>query len=131
MLANAVLIPAPARSPRPCAPTSSPPAPVTATFAATSRAAVGIIAELKRQIGELEAALAELETHPDADIYRSLPGLLPHLINVTSSVSKRYCRAVYDSARSGEYAGAPSAAEGYEFDDCSKSTRQVPTPAQV
>jgi transposase len=52
------------------------PAPVAAAFAATTRAAVGIIAELNRQIVELETALAEhFETHPDADIYRSLPGL--------------------------------------------------------
>ena len=36
----------------------------------------GIIAELNRQIGELEAELAtHFEAHPDADIYRSLPGL--------------------------------------------------------
>ena len=52
------------------------PAPVAAAFRATTRAAVGIIAELNRQIGELETSLAEhFETHPDADIYRSLPGL--------------------------------------------------------
>jgi transposase len=52
------------------------PAPVAAAFAATTRAAVGIITELNRQIGELEATLAaHFETHPDADIYRSLPGL--------------------------------------------------------
>jgi transposase len=52
------------------------PAPVAAAFAATTRAAVGIIAELNRQINELETSLAEhFETHPDADIYRSLPGL--------------------------------------------------------
>jgi hypothetical protein len=52
------------------------PAPVAAAFGATTRAAVGIIAELNRQIGELETSLAEhFETHPDADIYRSLPGL--------------------------------------------------------
>src|SRR6202165_2393045 len=52
------------------------PAPVAAAFAATTRAAVGIIAELNRQISELETALAaHFETHPDADIYRSLPGL--------------------------------------------------------
>src|ERR1700758_5318450 len=52
------------------------PAAVTAAFAATTRATVGIIAELNRQIGELEATLAEyFEQHPDADIYRSLPGL--------------------------------------------------------
>jgi transposase len=52
------------------------PAPVTAAFAATTRAAVGIIIELNRQITELEAQLAtHFETHPDADIYLSLPGL--------------------------------------------------------
>ena len=52
------------------------PAAVTAAFAATTRAAVGIIAELNRQIGELEAELAtHFEAHPDADIYLSLPGL--------------------------------------------------------
>jgi len=52
------------------------PAPVAAAFGATTRATVGIIAELNRQIAELEASLAgHFETHPDADIYRSLPGL--------------------------------------------------------
>ena len=52
------------------------PAPVAAAFGATTRAAVGIIAELNRQIADLETSLAEhFETHPDADIYRSLPGL--------------------------------------------------------
>ena len=52
------------------------PAAVTAAFGASTRAAVGIIAELNRQIGDLEAELAtHFETHPDADIYRSLPGL--------------------------------------------------------
>lgn len=52
------------------------PAPVAAAFAATTRSTVGIIAELNRQIGELEATLAEhFETHPDADIYLSQPGL--------------------------------------------------------
>lgn len=52
------------------------PAAVTAAFAASTRAAVGIIAELNRQIGDLEAELAtHFEAHPDADIYRSLPGL--------------------------------------------------------
>ena len=51
-------------------------ATVTAAFAATTRATVGIIAELNHQISELEAALAaHFETHPDADIYLSLPGL--------------------------------------------------------
>jgi transposase len=52
------------------------PAAVTAAFAATTRAAVGIITELNRQIADLEAELAtHFEAHPDADIYRSLPGL--------------------------------------------------------
>ena len=52
------------------------PARVTAAFAATTRATVGIIAELNHQISELEAALAaHFETHPDADIYLSQPGL--------------------------------------------------------
>ena len=52
------------------------PAAVTAAFGATTRAAVAIIAELNRQISELEAELAtHFEAHPDADIYLSLPGL--------------------------------------------------------
>jgi transposase len=52
------------------------PAPVAAAFGATTRAAGAIIAELNRQIGELETTLAaHFEAHPDADIYRSLPGL--------------------------------------------------------
>jgi transposase len=52
------------------------PSAVTAAFAATTRAAVGIIIELNRQITDLEAELAtHFETHPDADIYLSLPGL--------------------------------------------------------
>jgi transposase len=50
------------------------PAPVTAAFAATTRAAVGIITELNRQISDLETALAaNFEAHPDADIYLSQP----------------------------------------------------------
>jgi hypothetical protein len=54
---------------------SAPPA-ITAAFAATTRATVGIIEELNRQIAELETGLAQhFETHPDADIYLSLPGL--------------------------------------------------------
>jgi transposase len=49
---------------------------VVAAFGATTTAAVHVIAELNHQIGGLEIALAEhFETHPDADIYRSLPGL--------------------------------------------------------
>jgi hypothetical protein len=52
------------------------PAAVTAAFGASTRAAVGIIAELNHQISVLEAELAtHFEAHPDADIYRSLPGL--------------------------------------------------------
>jgi transposase len=52
------------------------PAAITAAFGATTRATVGIIAELNHQISELEAELAtHFETHPDADIYLSLPGL--------------------------------------------------------
>ena len=52
------------------------PAAVTAAFGASTRAAVGIIAELNRQIADLETELAtHFEAHPDADIYRSLPGL--------------------------------------------------------
>jgi transposase len=54
----------------------SAPAPVSAAFAATTRATVAIIVELNRQIAELETSLADhFETHPDADIYLSLPGL--------------------------------------------------------
>src|SRR5580693_9314033 len=52
------------------------PAAVTAAFGASTRAAVGVIAELNRHIADLEAELAtHFEAHPDADIYRSLPGL--------------------------------------------------------
>ncbi|MEB3035184.1 MULTISPECIES: IS110 family RNA-guided transposase [Mycolicibacter] len=52
------------------------PAAVTAAFGASTRAAVGIIVELNHQIADLEAELAtHFEAHPDADIYRSLPGL--------------------------------------------------------
>jgi hypothetical protein len=51
------------------------PAAVADAFAATTRAAVGIIAELNRQIGQLEATLAtSFEQHPDSDVYHSLPG---------------------------------------------------------
>jgi transposase len=52
------------------------PAAVTAAFGASTRAAVGIIFELNHQISDLEAELmTHFETHPDADIYLSLPGL--------------------------------------------------------
>jgi hypothetical protein len=49
---------------------------VSGAFAATTKAAVGIIRELNRQITDLEAALdARFEQHPDADIHLSQPGL--------------------------------------------------------
>jgi hypothetical protein len=52
------------------------PGPVVDAFAATTAAAIGIIGELNRQITKLEQSLADhFEQHPDADIYRSLPGL--------------------------------------------------------
>jgi transposase len=52
------------------------PAAVTTAFAATTRAAVGILIELNRQISDLEAELAtHFEAHPDAAIYLSMPGL--------------------------------------------------------
>ena len=49
---------------------------VATAFAATTRATVGVIKELNRQITELETALADrFEQHPDAVIYLSMPGL--------------------------------------------------------
>jgi hypothetical protein len=52
------------------------PAAVTAAFGASTRAEAGIIAELNHQIADLEAELAtHFDAHPDAGIYRSLPGL--------------------------------------------------------
>ena len=52
------------------------PAAVTTAYAATTRTAVAIVIELNRAIDELETELAtHFETHPDAGIYRSLPGL--------------------------------------------------------
>jgi transposase len=52
------------------------PGPVAAAFGATTKAAVGIIGELNRQITGLEGELgAHFEQHPDADIYLSVPGL--------------------------------------------------------
>jgi transposase len=51
------------------------PTAVADAFAATTRAAVGIITEMNRQIDQLEATLAtSFEQHPDSDIYHSLPG---------------------------------------------------------
>jgi hypothetical protein len=52
------------------------PAAIVDAFAATTKAAVAVIVELNRQIEQLETILADrFEQHPDADIYRSLPGL--------------------------------------------------------
>jgi transposase len=52
------------------------PDPVAAAFAATTRAAVEIIATLNQQITDLETQLAQdFKQHPDADIYLCLPGL--------------------------------------------------------
>jgi hypothetical protein len=52
------------------------PEPVTAAFAATTRSAVAVIAELNAQIAALAEQLADhFEQHPDAAIYRSQPGL--------------------------------------------------------
>jgi transposase len=49
---------------------------VVVAFGAATTAAVHVIAELNAQIAHLESALAtHFEKHPDADIYRSLPGL--------------------------------------------------------
>ena len=54
---------------------AAPPA-VTTAFAATSNALVEVIAGLNRQIARLETELANhFDQHPDAGIYRSLPGL--------------------------------------------------------
>ncbi len=49
---------------------------VTTAFAATTRAAVGIITAINTQIQHLESELANhFDKHPDAEIYLSLPGL--------------------------------------------------------
>lgn len=52
------------------------PAVVSRAFAASTRAAVAQISEINRQLSALEAELADhFEQHPDAALYRSLPGL--------------------------------------------------------
>ncbi len=49
---------------------------VSRAFAASTRATVGQISEINQQIAALEAELADhFEQHPDAALYRSLPGL--------------------------------------------------------
>ena len=54
---------------------TAPPA-VAAAFGSTTTATVHVIAALNTQIADLEAILAgHFDKHPDADIYRSLPGL--------------------------------------------------------
>ena len=77
MAGDAISPPAPARSGSSWAPNGWPqPRRSPRRSRATSRATVGIIAELNRQISELETTLANhFETHPDADIYLSQPGL--------------------------------------------------------
>jgi transposase len=51
-------------------------APVTAAYGQVVAATVGILAELNQQISALEQELTSaFETHPDAEILRSLPGL--------------------------------------------------------
>ena len=73
---NVISPPAPARSRPRCAPSSWLHPRGHRGVRRHTRAAVGIIAELNRQITDLEAELAtHFETHPDADIYLSLPGL--------------------------------------------------------
>ena len=52
------------------------PAAVSRAFAASTRAVVGQLGEINRQLKELEAELAaHFEQHPDAAIYRAMPGL--------------------------------------------------------
>ncbi len=52
------------------------PAAVSRAFAATTRAAVAQIGAINQQLAELEAELeSSFEQHPDAEIYRSMPGL--------------------------------------------------------
>ncbi|WP_390632053.1 IS110 family transposase [Mycobacterium simulans] len=52
------------------------PEAVTQAYGAITSATVNVLIELTDQISQLETTLAEhFEKHPDADIYRSLPGL--------------------------------------------------------
>jgi transposase len=58
------------------APRLDPPPAVAAAYGTQVSAAVAVIAEMTRQIELLEAELAQgFESHPDAQIVRSLPGL--------------------------------------------------------
>jgi transposase len=57
-------------------PQLSAPEPVTAAFAVTTRATVSIITTVNTQIADLETELQQhFDQHPDAPIYRSVPGL--------------------------------------------------------
>ncbi len=68
---RAVEIQAALRSPQLTAPEA-----VTTAFAASTKALVEVIAGLNGAIAEIEAELnSSFSAHPDADIYRSLPGL--------------------------------------------------------
>ena len=68
---RAVEIQAALRSPQLTAPE-----PVTAAFAASTKALVEVISGLNTAIAELKAELgSSFNAHPDADIYRSQPGL--------------------------------------------------------
>jgi transposase len=56
------------------------PAPLADAYGAQVRAGVAVIAEMNRQIAALEAELGScFDAHPDAEIYRSQPGLGPVL----------------------------------------------------
>jgi hypothetical protein len=58
------------------APQLAAPPLLTDAYGDTTTALVGVIAALSVQISQLETALADrFDQHPDADIYRSLPGL--------------------------------------------------------
>jgi transposase len=58
------------------APQPQPPAVIAAAMGASARALVSVIAEMTTQITVLEERLAaDFETHPDAEVVRSLPGL--------------------------------------------------------
>ena len=52
------------------------PTAVSDAYGASTRAAVAVLATMNEQLSALEAEIAEhLDEHPDAGIYRSLPGL--------------------------------------------------------
>jgi transposase len=54
----------------------SAPATVSNAYGATTRAAVAVLLAINKQIAAIETELAQrFDEHPDAEIYRSLPGL--------------------------------------------------------